>query len=60
MRIFERLARFRGADSIRFDHIGHRTEWRSYAQLEAAGFELVREVDLPVLRENYLLQFRKR
>lgn len=37
------LARFRGADSIRFDHIGHRTEWRSYAQLEAAGFELKME-----------------
>jgi hemoglobin/transferrin/lactoferrin receptor protein len=34
------LARFRGADSIRFDHIGHRTLWRSYAELEAAGFEL--------------------
>lgn len=29
-------------------------------EIEAAGFELVREVDLPVLRENYLLQFRKR
>lgn len=29
-------------------------------EIESAGFELVREVDLPQLRENYLLQFRRR
>lgn len=34
------LGRFRGADSIRFDHIGHRTLWRSFAQLAASDFEL--------------------
>ena len=34
------MGRFRGADSIRFDHIGHQTVWRSYAQLAASDFEL--------------------
>jgi predicted methyltransferase len=30
------------------------------SEIEAAGFELVREIALPELRANYLLQFRKR
>lgn len=34
------IGRFRGADSIRFDHIGHQTVWRGYAQLAASNFEL--------------------
>ncbi len=34
------ISAFRGADSVRFDHIGHRTLILSYAQLGAMGFEL--------------------
>lgn len=34
------ITAFRGADSVRFDHIGHRTRILSFAQLEAMGFEL--------------------
>lgn len=30
------------------------------AEIESAGFELVGEIELPELRENYLLHFRKR
>lgn len=37
------LAPFRGADSIRFDLIGHRTVWRSYDSLVAEGLTVYME-----------------
>ncbi|MBR9976241.1 MAG: TonB-dependent receptor [Bacteroidetes bacterium] len=37
------LTPFRGADSIRFDLIGHRTVWRSYDSLVAGGLTVYME-----------------
>jgi hypothetical protein len=30
------------------------------AEIEAAGFELVHEIDLDELQDNYMIRFRKR
>lgn len=54
---FERIEGKSSAFTLSHVRAGKQTVIR---EIESAGFEFVREIDLPELEQNYLLEFRKR
>jgi predicted methyltransferase len=54
---FQRIEGVSSAWTLQHVRAGRETVIR---EIEAAGFELVREIELPELRANYLLQFRRK